>query len=134
MFGRIGLLFGLFFLIDGLVYAFTNKEFEGTPLLFMTAGGFTLLALWALRTFRRTEREERAEEDAGEPHVGPTIWPLALALSAIGLVLGVLVAKWLYAVGGVLLLLALWGWFSDVKRQWSQHSGGTGAMEHADHG
>ena len=42
MFGRIGLLFGLFFLIDGLVYAFTNKEFEGTPLLFMTAGGFTL--------------------------------------------------------------------------------------------
>ena len=130
VFGRIGLLFGLFFLIDGLVYAFTNKEFEGTPLLFMTAGGFTLLALWALRTFRRTEREERAEEDAGEPHVGPTIWPLALALSAIGLVLGVLVAKWLYAVGAVLLLLALWGWFSDVRRQWSDH----GTVEPADHG
>jgi Cytochrome c oxidase subunit IV len=118
------------------VYAFTNKEFEGTPLLFMTAGRFILLALWALRTFRRTAREERAEAGgAGEPHVGPTIWPLALALSAIGLVLSVLVATWLYAIGGVLLVLALWGWFSDVKRQWRHHGGGAGAaLEHADHG
>jgi len=131
VFARIGFLFGLFFLIDGLVYAFTNKEFEGTPLLFMTAGGFTLLAVWALRTFRRTARQEGAgADDPGEPHVGPTIWPLVLALSAIVLVLGVLAAKWLYAVGGVLFVVALGGWFSDVRRQWSHH----GAMGHADHG
>ena len=89
VFGRIGLLFGLFFLITGIVYAFSNKEFEGTPLLFMTAGGFILIAMLTLLSFRRASRDERPREgDPGEPHVGPTIWPLVLALSAVGFFLG----------------------------------------------
>jgi hypothetical protein len=130
VFGRIALLFGLFFLIVGLIYSFSEKEFEGVPLLFMTAGGFTLLALLALRTFRRASHEEpAAAEGAGEPHVGPTIWPLILSLSAIAFVLGVLAAKWLYAVGAVLFLAALWGWLSDVRRQWRHHSGEAHTME-----
>jgi Cytochrome c oxidase subunit IV len=53
--------------------------------------------------------------------VGPTIWPLVLALSAVGFFLGLLAAKWLYAVGGVLFLVAAWGWLTDVQRQWRHH-------------
>ena len=122
VFGRIGLVFGVFFVIVGAIYGITNKEYEGFPLLLMTAGGFTLLAVWALRRFRRAERESVVEGgDVGEPHVGPTIWPLVLALSAIAFVLGVLGAKWLFALGGVLFVVAAAGWFMDVRRQWSHH-------------
>ena len=60
MFGRIGLVFGLFFVIVGAIYGITNKEYEGFPLLLMTAGGFTLLAVWALWMFRRARREADA--------------------------------------------------------------------------
>ena len=96
MFGRIGLVFGLFFVIVGAIYGITSKEYEGFPLLLMTAGGFTLLAVWALWMFRRARREADAGgEEAGEPHVGPTIWPLVLSLSAIAFVLGLLAATWL---------------------------------------
>src|SRR5206468_3530838 len=86
--GIFGSLFGVFFVVVGAIYGITNKEYEGFPLLLMTAGGFVLLAVWALRRFRRAERESAAEgEGVGEPHVGPTIWPLVLALSAIAFVL-----------------------------------------------
>jgi len=123
MFGRIGLVFGLFFVIVGAIYGITNKEYEGFPLLLMTAGGFTLLAVWALWMFRRARREADAGgEEAGEPHVGPTIWPLVLSLSAIAFVLGLLAATWLFAIAGVLFVLAVGGWISDVRRQWRPHA------------
>jgi Cytochrome c oxidase subunit IV len=130
IFGRIALVFGVFFVIDGALYGVTNKEYEGLPLLLMTAGGFMILAVLGIRSFRRAERREGAsEEEAGEPHVGPTIWPLVLALSAIAFVLGVLVAKWLYAVGGALFALAAGGWISDVRRQWRPHADEAHAMD-----
>jgi cytochrome c oxidase subunit IV len=130
VFGRIGLVFGVFFVIMGALYGITNKEYEGFPLLLMTAGGFTILAVWALRRFARAERETGDEgEEVGEPHVGPTIWPLVLALSAIAFVLGVLGAKWLFVLGGVLFVVAAAGWFVDVRRQWQHSSADAHAME-----
>jgi cytochrome c oxidase subunit IV len=135
VFGRIGLVFGVFFVVMGAIYGITNKEYEGFPLLLMTAGGFTLLAVWALSLFRRAARESAAEgEEVGEPHVGPTIWPLVLSLSAIAFVLGLLGTKWLFVLGGLLFVLAAGGWFVDVRRQWSHHAAAPGAAEHADHG
>ena len=117
-------------MIVGAIYGITNKEYEGFPLLLMTAGGFVLLAVWALRRFRRAERESAAEgEGVGEPHVGPTIWPLVLALSAIAFVLGVLGAKWLFVLGGVLFVVAAAGWFMDVRRQWRHSPAEAHAME-----
>jgi hypothetical protein len=54
---------------------------------------------------------------------------LVLALSAIAFVLGVLGAKWLFVLGGVLFVVAAAGWFMDVRRQW-RHSPAEGhAME-----
>jgi cytochrome c oxidase subunit IV len=130
VFGRIGLVFGVFFVIMGALYGITNKEYEGFPLLLMTAGGFTILAVWALRRFARAERETEDEgEEVGEPHVGPTIWPLVLALSAIAFVLGVLGAKWLFVLGGVLFVVAAAGWFMDVRRQWQHTPADAHAME-----
>ncbi len=50
-------------------------------------------------------------------HVGPTIWPFAFSLAAIGFVLGIVVARWLLIAGAALFVASAAGWFVDVRRQ-----------------
>jgi hypothetical protein len=59
-----------------------------------------------------------------EPHVGPTIWPLVFAVSAIGLVLGAVAVRWALLPGAILFVLASVGWVLDVHRQWHHHAAG----------
>jgi hypothetical protein len=59
-----------------------------------------------------------------EPHVGPTIWPLVFAVSAIGLVLGAVAVRWALVPGAILFVLASVGWVLDVHRQWHHHAAG----------
>jgi hypothetical protein len=59
-----------------------------------------------------------------EPHVGPTIWPLVFAVSAIGLVLGAVAVRWALLPGAILFVLASVGWVLDVHRQWHHHASG----------
>src|SRR5262249_25756737 len=75
--------------------------------------------------------EPAAELD--EPHVGPTIWPLVYALSAIALVIGAVGNRWALVPGGVLFLAASIGWVRDVHRQWHHHVA-IGHGESSEHG
>ncbi|HEY1332469.1 MAG TPA: cytochrome c oxidase subunit 4 [Actinomycetota bacterium] len=117
VFARIGLLFGGAFAIDAVIYWYLQKEQQTTVLLAMTAASFAYLGLYALLAVRKAGREAEVVEQE-EPHVGPTIWPAVFALSAVGIVLGVLVAPWLLAVGGLLFVAAAVGWITDTRRQW----------------
>jgi hypothetical protein len=120
----IGLGLGLFYLVAGFGYALTAEFVDGFPLLMTAAVGVALLGGYAYLAVRRAEQAVAAGSlatDPVEPHVGSTIWPFGYALSAVGLVLGFMTYKPLYAVGGVLFLAATSGWFADVRQQW-QHS------------
>jgi hypothetical protein len=59
-----------------------------------------------------------------EPHVGPTIWPLVFAVSAMGLVVGAVAVRWALIPGAILFVLASVGWVLDVHRQWHHHAAG----------
>lgn len=124
VYARIGLWMGVFFVVDGAVYAYTGHEWEGFPLLLMTAGGLVLVALYARRRFRRALRPAEADgPEPGEPHVGPTIWPFVFAISAIGVTVGLLAAKWVLVLGAVVFAAAAVGWFRDIRGQWAHDAG-----------
>jgi hypothetical protein len=74
-------------------------------------------------TQTRTPPAAEAAADA-EPHVGPTIWPLVFAVSAIGLVVGAVAVRWVLLPGAILFVLAGVGWVLDVHRQWHHHAAG----------
>jgi hypothetical protein len=117
------LAFGLaaFLFVAGAIYWVTAGEYIGAPLLVITAASFTFLGLYARGILRTASKEEAAETE--EPHVGPTIWPLVLALGAIGLALGAVIGPWLLALGAALAAVAAVGWFVDVGRQWHHGHG-----------
>jgi hypothetical protein len=79
-----------------------------------------------VRDASRSEGDGHAPGEASEAeaHVAPTIWPFGFSIAAVLLALGLVVSRWLLAVGGVLFLLAAVGWFRDVARQ-HQHAGGS---------
>lgn len=117
----LGFGLGLFYLVAGFAYALTAKYVDGFPLLMGAAVGIAIIGGYAYLAVRRAENEVAAggeAEEPVEPHVGSTIWPLGYALSAVGFVLGFLVASPLYVLGGVLFLAATNGWFADVRQQW----------------
>lgn len=120
----LGFGLGLFYLVAGFGYALTARYVDGFPLLMAAAVGIAILGGYAYLAVRRAEAEVAAggeAEEPVEPHVGSTIWPFGYALSAVGFVLGFLVASPLYILGGVLFLAATTGWFDDVRQQW-QHA------------
>lgn len=111
----------LFLLVAGLLYALTANFVNGFPLLMVAAIGVALLGghiQLAVRHAERAVAEGGQIEEEIEPHIGATIWPFGYALSAVGIVLGFLVYKPLYAIGGILFLAASVGWFEDVRHQW----------------
>jgi hypothetical protein len=104
----------MFLLVASGVYWFTGHEDAGATMLFIGGLTFGMLSLVA-RSMARREAGTEAEAEA-EVEVLPTIWPLVFSLSAVVLMLGVIVTPWLFAVGGVIFLLAAAGWVRDVTR------------------
>jgi hypothetical protein len=95
-----------------------------------TAGGALLFGGYLAQAMQRAaavQVSEGASAHQGEPHVGPTIWPLVFALSMVPLVVGALGSRWLLVVGGAVFVVAGVGWLLDVQRQWQTHYGGQGA-------
>src|SRR5439155_23791428 len=113
----------------GLVYAVTSHEPSGGSLILVAAVCFAYVGLILRAAVRNAEpaseqaqgrKEEPAEE---EDHVGPTIWPFAFSLAAIGFVLGIVVARWLLVAGVALFVVSAAGWFVDVRRQHTHEHG-----------
>jgi hypothetical protein len=122
-------VFGLsaFLATAGLIYVVTSRERTGGTLLLMTSVAFAYVGVILRGVARRAQpREEegasQAEETAPElEHVGPSIWPFGYSVAAVAMAAGLVVARWLVAVGAVLFLTATIGWFIDIRRQ-HQHA------------
>jgi Cytochrome c oxidase subunit IV len=126
---RVAFGVGAFVLVAGLVYWFTAHERTGATLLVILSIGFFYIALVVRGAARGAdEASSSTGEQAGEEHaVAPTIWPFGFSLAALGLILGVVVQRWLLIVGGALFLAAAGGWFNDIRRQ---HADGQAPGEH----
>jgi hypothetical protein len=107
----------------GLVYVVTAREPAGGSLILAAAAAFIYVGLILRAAVREADSTTREGKGDGEGrheedvHVGPTIWPFAFSLAAIGLVLGIVVARWLLIAGGAVFLASTVGWFVDVRRQ-----------------
>ena len=143
---------GAFLIGAGVIYGVMARDYEGLTLSLMVAGGALLFGGYGSSALRRARtalgsatesttapsaddpttppaRETPtppASEPAAdaEPHVGPTIWPLVFAVSAIGLILGAVAVRWALLPGAILFVLASVGWVLDVHRQWHHHAAG----------
>ena len=61
--------------------------------------------------------------------MGPTIWPLVFAVSAVVIAVGILVTPVILVIGGILFVVAAVGWITAARRQW--HVEGHEPGEHA---
>jgi hypothetical protein len=128
----------VFLLGDAGVYWFTAHEPTGASLLLIASIAFGYISLITRGAARRAQRAagdqqsaalEQAQEDE-EENIVPTIWPLGFSLAALALVLGVVLARWLLPVGGVLFVASAAGWFNDVRRQHAHPA--SGSLDHDD--
>jgi hypothetical protein len=110
-----------FLAVAGLVYAVTAREPAGSSLVLVGAAAFTYVGL-ILRA-AAGGAVEQADEPSEPEHVGPTIWPFAFSIAAIGLVLGIVVARWLLILGSAVFVASAIGWAMDVRRQHAQGHG-----------
>lgn len=116
--------FGLaaFLVVTGAIYGITSHELAGAPLLLVASVTFFYLGMVARGRVRDASRPEPAghapgEVSEAEAHVAPTIWPFGFSIAAVMLALGLVISRWLLALGAALFLLAAVGWFRDVAQQ-----------------
>ena len=132
--GRIFLALGAFLVVAGVAYGLHSKDYQGLALILTVAGGAFLFGGYLAQAMQRANAAVSADQppaSEGEPHVGPTIWPLVFALSMAPLVVGALGSRWLLWAGAVVFVVAGVGWVLDVQRQWQAHYGGDpGHMAH----
>lgn len=117
---------GVFLVAAGVAYGLHSGDYDGLILLLITAGCALLVGAYMIKSLRDSSLVAAAYDETGavphgEPHVGPTIWPLVLSLSFVGLVLGALTSPWVLVAGGVVLVVSGTGWLLDVHRQWLHH-------------
>lgn len=131
--GVVAFSLSTFLLITAGVYWFTAYEPIGGSLLAIGAVGFAYIGLVSRSAARRAERTEgplqpqvTEEKAEAEEHITPTIWPFMFSMAAVGIVLGVVVAKWLLILGGLLFVAAAAGWFYDIRRQHAHMQGEQG--------
>ena len=121
---RVAFSLSVFLLVTAGVYWFTAYEPIGGSLLAVGAVGFTYIGLVSRAAARRAERVEASEQPLVteekaevEEHITPTIWPFMFSVAALGIVLGVVVARWLLILGGLVFVASAAGWFNDIRRQ-----------------
>jgi len=106
----------MFLAVVGVVYAVTAREPAGSSLILVGAAAFAYVG-FILRVTARGSGAQEDERPAEPEHVGPTIWPFVFSIAAIGLVLGVVVARWLLVLGSALFVASAIGWAVEVRRQ-----------------
>ncbi len=122
-----GLLFGLafiFYTVIAGIYWYVSGDEVGTTALALTGALAFLVSFYALytskRVYPRPEDRLDAEIEEADPEYGfyspHSWWPLAVALSTVAVVLGLIFAVWLIVLGVAILLLALIGWLFEYYR------------------
>jgi hypothetical protein len=122
---------GLFTFVAAAIYGGTAHERTGAVLLLIVSIALFyigLVAKGAAREAEDLEPEQQVsalqEQPEEEEEIGPTIWPFAFSLAAVGIVLGMVVARWLLVVGVVVFAASVVGWFRDIRRQHTPPDGG----------
>jgi uncharacterized membrane protein len=107
--------FGLaiFLGVAGSIYLFTSHEYAGSTELLVASITFAFLGI-VLRVADQRAAAEPGEEE--ELHIGPTIWPLAFALSGVVLANGLIVSPLIVVVGVAGCAVCAAGWLRDVAR------------------
>jgi len=122
-----GGLFGIgfvFYTLLAVVYWYFSRDEIGTTALALTGGMAFLISFYALytskRVYPRPEDRLDAEMDEADPEYGfyspHSWWPLAIAVSAVIVVLGLIFAVWLIVLGVAALILGLIGFLFEYYR------------------
>jgi hypothetical protein len=121
--GLFGIGFIFYTLLAGVYWYFSRDEI-GTTALALTGGMAFLISFYALytskRVYPRPEDRLDAEIDEADPEYGfyspHSWWPLAVAFSAVIVVLGLIFAVWLIVLGVAALMLGLIGFLFEYYR------------------
>jgi hypothetical protein len=123
---KIWFAIAAFVAVAGVVYGLTSHEVAGAPLLLVCGATLTYLGLIGRSEARRgaslggPSATSDAQTDAAAgappavPHVGPTIWPLGFAVSAVLLAIGFIVSRGILIVGVLAFAVSAAGWLRDV--------------------
>jgi hypothetical protein len=121
--GLFGIGFVFYTLLAGVYWYFSRDEI-GTTALALTGGMAFLISFYALytskRVYPRPEDRLDAEIDEADPEYGfyspHSWWPLAVAVSTVIVVLGLIFAVWLIVLGIAALVLGLVGLLFEYYR------------------
>ncbi len=121
--GLFGIGFVFYTLLAGVYWYFSRDEI-GTTALALTGGMAFLISFYALytskRVYPRPEDRLDAEMDEADPEYGfyspHSWWPLAVAVSTVIVVLGLIFAVWLIVLGVAALVLGLVGLLFEYYR------------------
>lgn len=121
--GLFAIGFVFYSLLAGVYWYFSRDEI-GTTALALTGGMAFLISFYALytskRVYPRPEDRLDAEIDEADPEYGfyspHSWWPLAVAVPAVMIVLGLIFAVWLIVLGVAALVLGLVGFLFEYYR------------------
>ncbi|MDD2817591.1 MAG: cytochrome c oxidase subunit 4 [Candidatus Nanopelagicales bacterium] len=113
-----------FFFIVAFIYNYVSHDPIGTTVLAMCGGLTALVAFYVLytakRVFPRPEDRGEANIDEADPEYGffspHSWWPLMIGFGTTVVVLGLVFAVWLTALGAFVLVIALVGWLFEYYR------------------
>ena len=123
--GRLFALVAAFFLFIALVYWYVSRDPIGTTALVMSGALGFLVAFYILytskRVYPRPEDRPDAEIDEADPEYGfyspHSWWPLAVGFATFLVVLGLIFAVWIIALGVAILMISLVGWLFEYYRK-----------------
>jgi hypothetical protein len=111
--------------VAALIYWIWSGEFSGTVLLGFGGAAYSILfGYLLLQAFRRQHIprvEDRADANPsdGEGEIsffpGNSIWPAAMGLGAVFLVVGLVFGKWFWVIGGAIFLGAIIGFAVEAE-------------------
>lgn len=106
------------------IYWYLSRDEVGTTALALTGALAFLISFYALytskRVYPRPEDRLDAEVDEADPEYGfyspHSWWPLAVGVSVLALVFGLIFAVWLIVLGVAALMFAVIGWLFEYYR------------------
>jgi uncharacterized membrane protein HdeD (DUF308 family) len=122
-----GALFGMGFIFYAFlagIYWYFSRDEVGTTALALTGALAFLISFYALytskRVYPRPEDRLDAQVDEADPEYGfyspHSWWPLAVGVSVLTLVFGLIFAVWLIVLGVAALMFAVIGWLFEYYR------------------